>query len=250
MVKNKDLPSLPPIQPTDDLNEENIRFRYELEQTVMNAITAGNYEAIRSLFENDLRDLPVNPIIRRIPGDILRDRKNGLIRRNTFSRIAAREGGLPPVYLHLLSEKYSLKIEQATSVVHLDTVVAKQMMKEYCEAVNQFSTLGYSETIQKIISHISSRPTEPVLLNDVASEFHMNASHLSRKFKKETGITFIDYVIRQRIEYAKLLFHENHYTITEVASNSGFNSSSYFSKVFKKATGLAPKEYVHDIQKN
>lgn len=228
------------------LNEAEIEFRYDLEQKVMEAIATGNCDAIQTLIEGNVNKLPFNPVIRRIPQNQLRDRKNGLIIRNTFCRIAARNGGLPPIYLHLISEKYALKIEQATSVHYLDNVLSINMMKEYCQSVQHFSTVNYSESIKQIISYLSNHLTEPIQLSAVAEQFHINAAHLSRKFKQETGFTFVDYINHQRIEYAKLLFHEGHTSITTVANHAGFNSSSYFSKVFKKNTGISPKAYLNE----
>lgn len=225
------------------LNEEKILFRYNLEKQVMDAITAGDYHSIETIQE-DHKKLPFDPKVIRLLEDELRDRKNGMVIRNTFSRIAAREGGLPPVYLHMISETYALKIEQATSKEYLDEVLSNEMFKDYCEAVKQFSTLGYSEVTKKIVSYISNRPMDSLSLQEAANEFHINAAHLSRKFKKETGMNFTEYVNHQRVEYAKLLFHEGELSITEVSSLSGFSSSSYFSKVFKSITGESPTGYI------
>lgn len=233
-------------QHKSNLNEAEIVFRYELEQKVMDAITTGNYEAIQTLLETEMDEFPFNPLIRRLPRDPLRDRKNGLVIRNTFCRIAARSGGLPSIYLHLISEKYALMIEQATSVDYLNNVLSINMIKEYCQSVQHFSTLNYSKSIKQIVSYLSNHLTEPIQLSTVAEQFHINAAHLSRKFKQETSFTFIDYINHQRVEYAKLLFHEGYTSITEVASHAGFNSSSYFSKVFKKNTGISPKAYLKE----
>lgn len=228
------------------LNEEEIIFRYGLEQKVMDTIASGNTEEMSSYLYGavDMKEYPYNPIVRRLPQDPLRDRKNGLVIRNTLYRIAARKGGLPPIYQHLISEKYALKIENASSVDYLNHVLVHEMGDEYCQAVQLFSTLSYSVIIKQIVSYISNHLTETIKLSEVADGFHINASHLSRKFKQETGFTFIDYINQQKIEYAKLLFHEGNSSIIDVANISGFTSSSYFSKVFKKCTGISPKFYI------
>lgn len=239
--------SLSELKAKKSLNEDEIIYRYELEQKVMDAIMSGDFEAIQSTVKKDNEELPHNPIVRRIPDNLLRDRKNGFIIRNTFCRIAAHKGGLPPVYVHLISETIALKIEQATSVEYLDNILSEEMIKDYCEAVKQFSTRNYSNLIKQVISYIANHVTDQLTLNDVAEIFHINGAHLSRKFKKETGFTFSHYVNLKRIEYAKLLFHEGHSNITEVANLVGFNSSSYFSKVFKKTTDTSPRGYLNEL---
>lgn len=228
------------------LNEEEVNFRYELEQEVMDVITSGNTAAMKAYTETKTNELSYNPIVRRLPQNPLRDRKNGLVIRNTLYRLAARKGGLPPVYQHLISEKYALKIEHATSVDYLNNVLSMNMGDEYCQAVQHFSTLHYSDIIKQIVSYISNHLTEPIQLSEVAHYFHINAAHLSRKFKQETSFTFISYINHQKVEYAKLLFHEGNSSIIDVSSQSGFSSSSYFSKVFKKCTGISPKAYLKD----
>lgn len=238
--------SMAQLELGSSINEEQIKFRYQLERIVMTAVANGDYESIREVVQ-EREDLPYNPYLQRIPDNVLRDRKNGSIIRNTFLRIAAIEGGLPPVYVHLLSERIALMIEQATSVEYLDNELADQMIKDYCEAVKYFSTKGYSELIKEVISYISNHMFTPLTLEEVANEFHVNGAHLSRKFKQETGFTFTVYVNNKRVEYAKLLFHEGNTSITEVASLAGFNSSSYFSKVFKKEVGISPKKYMKNL---
>lgn len=73
----------------------------------------------------------------------------------------------------------------------------------------------------------------------------MNISpvYLSRLFKKEEGINFIDYLNQYRIEVAKKLLQDIRYHIIEVADLSGFHNTRYFSKIFKKAVGITPSEY-------
>lgn len=230
-------------------NQDEIIRRYELEQKVMNTITSGNLDEMHLLNQN-LKHLDFNPNVTRIPENNLRDRKNGMVIRNTFCRIAAKTGGLPPIFLHLISEKYAIKIEHATSVHALLDVIAPKMFEEYCSAVQQFSTLSFPDDIREVINYIWNHLTEPIELSEVADVIHVNSAHLSRKFKKVTGFTFTDYINYQRIEYSKLLFYEGNHSITEVASQAGFNSSSYFSKTFKKYTKQSPTSYLNNVLNN
>jgi AraC-like DNA-binding protein len=238
--------TLEQYQKGQELNKEEITFRYGAEEKIMNAISSGNSDHLQEVIHHIQDQNKYDTVVRRIPENYLRDRKNGMVIRNTFCRIAAKNGGLPPILLHLISEKYALEIENATSASYFDNALSESMLKEYCSSVQNFSTSNYSEMIKNIAIYISNHLTEEILLNEVASFFHINAAHLSRKFKKETGFTFIDYINRHRVEYAKLLFHEGYTSITDVAGRAGFNSSSYFSKVFKNIAGVSPSSYLEE----
>ncbi|WP_277631514.1 hypothetical protein [Atopococcus tabaci] len=70
----RDRTPLSPHGTSKDLNDERIKFRYELEQRVMDAIAHGNYTLIREAVEQDASSFLFNPIVRRIPDNELRDR--------------------------------------------------------------------------------------------------------------------------------------------------------------------------------
>ena len=73
----------------------------------------------------------------------------------------------------------------------------------------------------------------------------MNISpvYLSRLFKKEEGINFLDYLNQYRIDAAKKLLQNPQYNVLEAADMTGFKNTRYFSKIFKKNVGLTPSEY-------
>ena len=67
--------------------------------------------------------------------------------------------------------------------------------------------------------------------------------YLSRLFKKEEGINFVDYLNQYRIDVSKNLLRDVKYNVLDVADLSGFSNTRYFSKIFKKAVGITPSEY-------
>lgn len=182
-----------------------------------------------------------NPILK---GDPLRTRKNGMIIRSTLCRIGAALGGVPAIYLHLISEKYAIQIEQATTIEYLEYILTPNMIEEFCDLVINFSTAGYSNLIKEIVSYIGNHISEELTVTILAEMFHVNSSHLARKFKKETGHTISEYVNKQKIEAAKLLLQGKESSIGDVAERLGYNSSSYFSKVFKRIVGEAPNVFL------
>lgn len=225
---------------------QDIERSLERDKLLIQAIQTGNKQLLQEA--GNIKGLEVrqkhyyaNPIIEHDP---LRTRKNGMIIRNTLCRIAAASGGVPAIYLHLLSEKYALQIEEATSPEYLDDVLSPRMFDGYCDLVANFSASKYSNLIKEAVTYIGSHLTEEVSVSVLAERFHVNASHLARKFKKETGYTISDYVNSQKVQAAKLMFQRGELGVKEVAARLGYNSSSYFSTTFKKITGISPLHYL------
>jgi len=84
-------------------------------------------------------------------------------------------------------------------------------------------------------------------LEDILSGAEYCSDHLRRRFKKSTGMTPVEYLTDLRISFAQKLMKQNnifHYTVAEIGMMSGYYDSRYFSRIFKKKTGLSPLEYL------
>ena len=84
---------------------------------------------------------------------------------------------------------------------------------------------------------------EPLTLEQLAEEGHMNKFYLSHAFKKEYGLSPINYMISKRIDESKYLLAETDLSLSQIAQLLGFSSLSYFSQVFHRTQGITPKEY-------
>ena len=77
----------------------------------------------------------------------------------------------------------------------------------------------------------------------VAARPGMSATYFSGKFKEATGINFVDYLARTRVEKARLFFLDSTRRVSEVAFEVGFQSLSQFNRTFKKVVGESPSAY-------
>ena len=93
------------------------------------------------------------------------------------------------------------------------------------------------------IIYIRNHYREKVTLDDVADACSISSYYLSRLFRDEMGVSFIDYLHNIRMEEARRLLRENEQTIYETALNCGFSDPNYFSKTFKKYMGMTPSSY-------
>lgn len=215
-----------------------IEFRYKREKVLMDAIARGDKEEIKKL-TGGLTDAYLD---KRIPESPIRGVKNLLLVLNTLCRIAAKNGGVHPIYIHNISEKFAILIERAPNLPYLNDL-STMMLEEYCDLVSEYSTRKYSAIVKKAANHIKLHFESPLTLQGIAETIHVNASHLSRKFKEDTGMSLIDFINLNRIEAAKVYLQNNTSSITEIAFIVGFNDVNYFSRVFKKMTGLTPSQY-------
>ncbi|PWW00903.1 two-component system response regulator YesN [Paenibacillus cellulosilyticus] len=102
----------------------------------------------------------------------------------------------------------------------------------------------YSDQLREIKSFIDAHiGNDKLSLQDAAAHVRMSPSHLSKVFAQETGETFIEYVMQMRIRKAMELLLSTNDKTYEVAFKVGYNDAHYFSGVFRKATGMTPRDF-------
>ena len=101
----------------------------------------------------------------------------------------------------------------------------------------------HHSAITHAIRYLSNHYSEAVTLASAAKSAGVHPSYLSALFRKVTGLTFKDYLNQIRVEHALELLKNTDYPIMEIAISCGFNDQSYFTKVFKKQTGMTPRQF-------
>lgn len=102
----------------------------------------------------------------------------------------------------------------------------------------------YNDQLREVKTFIDAHIGDDKLsLQDAAAHVRMSPSHLSKVFAQETGETFIEYVMQMRIRKAMELLLATNDKTYEVAFKVGYNDAHYFSNVFRKATGMTPRDF-------
>ena len=106
-----------------------------------------------------------------------------------------------------------------------------------------------AQVLLKADAYIRDHYTQPINTKSVAEQFGFTPAYLSKIFREYKHITPADYIIRLRIDKAKELFTSNpDCKIKDVAAFVGYEDSLYFSKVFKKDTGISPRQFLDTLK--
>jgi two-component system response regulator YesN len=97
--------------------------------------------------------------------------------------------------------------------------------------------------IERIITYINNNFCSDITLDAIAEEVNLSPQYVSRIFRDQLGENFVDYFTRKRIEYAKEILVSETKSISEISTSVGYSDVNYFCRVFKKVTGLTPKQY-------
>ncbi len=99
------------------------------------------------------------------------------------------------------------------------------------------------ERIARLLDYIADRIAEPITISQLADKACLTKAHLVRAFRRDLGITPLQYVIRRKIRHAQTLLLGTTRTVSEIGQSVGFPDTSYFIRMFKKHIGYTPQEY-------
>lgn len=153
------------------------------------------------------------------------------------------EAGVPLETSYAISDLYIQKMDLLDSEEEIRKLL-RECYTTYVKTVQEYKKSNhYSKPIMICLNYISSHFNEKITLEDLAKEVNLHPNYLSALFKRETGETLRDYLIRNRIDVAKSLLSRTNYTYIQISNSLAFYSQSHFTKVFKENTGYTPKQY-------
>ncbi|MCM3628280.1 helix-turn-helix domain-containing protein [Paenibacillus glycanilyticus] len=120
----------------------------------------------------------------------------------------------------------------------------EEIAQSMCSVVVSRKNDGHTRIIEAIKAYISQHFSDSDLtLYRVAEEVERPEKYISQLFKEVTGSNLSDYLEQVRMEHAIALLRENRYTVDEISSRAGYNSSHSFRRAFKRVTGVSPSSY-------
>lgn len=101
----------------------------------------------------------------------------------------------------------------------------------------------FDPLIENMKSYIRENQAREIVAEELAETFNYSPKYLGRQFKARTGESVHQYCNRIKINQAKIMLAETMLSVEQIAAESGFNSITYFDRVFHKIVGLSPQEY-------
>lgn len=103
------------------------------------------------------------------------------------------------------------------------------------------------QTVNKVIMYINDKLEHDLTVESIASKFHISTSHLSRIFREHVGITLVEYLNVRRVEESQYYLRHTNKSITSISDQFHFCNQSYFTRIFKKYTGVTPKHFRDEL---
>ena len=160
---------------------------------------------------------------------------------------------------------FQLDVSRPEEMLFLEPQASSDLLKRMCGRSPQLSASylalilnlmteeihpqenALSEDIRQSAQYIRRNLTQQLSLDELAELCGLSVSSYKQKFKSQMGITPRNYINMQKIELAKQ-FLKSGESVTETSMKLGFNTSSYFTTVFKKYTSQSPADYAHKKQ--
>lgn len=104
-----------------------------------------------------------------------------------------------------------------------------------------------SDYVRSVKQYIEEHIADNITISDISAGLHLTPNYLCNLFKKETGGTVFGYMLKRRVELAKMLIVTGYYSLSAVSEMCGFKDYNYFSHTFKKIEGVTPSAYKKQI---
>lgn len=127
----------------------------------------------------------------------------------------------------------------------IDTINQKKLKDSdnSSDIISSTNLYEYEKLVLKAQEYIRQHLSNDLNMQGIADYLHCSTSHLMHIFKKKTGKTVIEYITDERINKARQILKDSELPIHQTARICGYEDYSYFTRVFKKETGVTPRNY-------
>ena len=136
-------------------------------------------------------------------------------------------------------------IKDALAYLSLQELIIRIMQTQTLKRIdeNQYFITQANSPIAFSVDYIRAHIGEHINLKELSKKACMSTSTFYRNFKRELGLSPAEFIIKEKIKYAKRLLTDPYIQINEVSFATGFEDSNYFIRIFKKYEGITPKQY-------
>ncbi len=164
-----------------------------------------------------------------------------------YAQEALRLGAMDYILKPIPYDKLWQCVSQA-----IKTLDERQEQKEKYAIIDQITReqgeKKIDDAIHRVKMYIMQNLESSIKREELAALVNFSPSYLGKIFKEKEGVSLTDYILEQRIVVAKQLLKVTELPITDISMRTGFSYPSYFTRAFKKATGITPLEYRENIR--
>lgn len=178
--------------------------------------------------------------------DPLMEWKFYLVGLLTYITYFLNDSGVVENYYDHSRVEFTKEVYNAQSVEQCEEILRK--IARFFSEREQEPERTLSPLVRKIITDVDTDLKEPLTLQYFSEKLEVNGSYLSNLFRRETGKTITQYVTDQRLKHAENLLRYTNKPVRSVAAEVGIGDAQYFSRLFRKKTGMKPTEYRRKYQ--
>lgn len=208
----------------------------ELEQSLFHAIEHGEEERVLYLCDKYLEWMQsYEPVMK----NFVRLKAMEFV---LFAEHFAYEAGIIPHHPFEYREGYLESLLSLHSYQELKSWLVKQL-RECVSWIAKKQEIKNDSVVEQAKQYITDHFSKELTLDETAKAIGISPYYLSKLFKETEGIGYIEYVTKLRIDFAKEQLVLTDKSIKEVCHETGYQDPNYFSRIFKKSTGMTPTEY-------
>jgi len=160
-----------------------------------------------------------------------------------YMRKALKLGSADYIFKPIDYEELDEVLQQLVERLQRKTVLEKIPEGIILTIAKEESDKEQDSAIHAAKKYILEHIQETIYVEDIANVVFLNSQYLMRLFKKETGVSILEFITNERIGLAKELLLKTEFPVNKVADQVGYSNYSYFTKIFKRSTGLSPAAY-------
>lgn len=142
----------------------------------------------------------------------------------------------------LYRDTYIPALKSVAGLEEMD-IILSEILHHFVDYTFDFPQIRHADTVYHVMEFIRTNYEKKISLEHVAGYVHLSSSYVGSLFRRKTGQTVSAYLNQVRIEKSKALLSCGELPISDVSYLCGFGDQSYFTRVFKKQTGLSPNKF-------
>jgi len=136
-----------------------------------------------------------------------------------------------------------MRLRHGKGTIHSQAAIVFHRFLEEADTLIHGQAENIPKDVLELRIYLDNSIEEKANLEDFCGKIHRSSAYMIRQFKSFFGFTPYDYLMKKRIETAKLLLHHSSLSIKEIAAHLKFSDQFYFSNYFKRKTGISPQKY-------